>query len=591
MTGTEVNYKEVPEGHWLLTASTDDIKVVLRRYECETKNKSREQLQKRVLRLSKQGLKLIDNPNIIKASKIHLAKVAAAKAEKAAKRSKKEGRVSNINNQNTDGKEGVGNTVGTENIEQNALVPANEDAYIDDFSDATSYISSDQGVIVENLLNLTGQGKTPEEINEDQSLEEFNKQVEENLKDKLVHIYENLSNSKSEESSDSEESDFEDLRRRFEIIKGEHKVDPKKESAIREKDSKEVKFGDVAKMGNETGVEESKTVLHRRQDIDLLARTVTFSNGDKEDILEFLEAYNAEADIYGWDDRERINRLKTSLKSDALSSWLCSHKYKKNEGWEDVQDELRLLFRKDEEEMERELNAMEYKEGQNFHRYVNKFERLMKQLKSKVTDLEIVSDLKQTLPQRMREYMATQNVKDKTGLIKAYTSWITFKKDAYDLDKYKQVMARLAATEKELQKYKSEDKKSGIGTNKEEEVDKLIAAFYRGTLRERGGVAGTSHPRQPYGGNLGRRGTAGQKVGDTGPTPPNGSKNCCYNCNRPGHYARDCWKRPGYRPGYNQGGNRVGSKPGPSYNSGKTFGPYHNKGSSQSQPKNAKTSS
>ena len=627
MTEKDPNYKKVPENHWILEANTEDLKTVLKRFGCETKNKNRAQLQKRILRLANEGLNSINDPKVVKASEYHLEKLESEKALKA-KKLKKQVKTEIFEHKGTEkiksesGIETEQVITGSSDTSGNQTTPAYVDALVphtvpliifdnqsdkvsDDFTDFYDTLSkiTDEGEPSDNLTkkgesgntkegetegDTTKEGGTKGQVGSPEELEKLNRDIDQNLRSKSEGIYQNINtkpiDSETEsEASEVEEDSFLELINRFNKLKdpaeGIKVVDPLTITSLKGPEQK-VNMGET----DEKAVV-SPPPLPVRQGWDILARTVTFSNGDREDILEFLEAYNAEADVYGWNEAERIERLKTSLKNSALSSWLRSYKYKKNSGWEDVQRELRLLFRKNEDEVERELDQMEYKEGDNFHQYANKYENLAKQLKPDVTDLEIVKDLKQTLPGRMREYIATKDVKDKSGLLEAYTSWITYKKEAYDLNKHKKMMARLAAAEEELRKMKLE--RSGEGTFKngeEDKVDKLINALYRGTFRPRNGVAGSSQPRQPYGGATNQKGM--------GPIPGSGgsgNRYNCYNCDGPGHFARDCWKSPGYKPqGTPARGNQAGSKPGPSCTSRKRFGSYHNKGRNtpSSNPKN-----
>ena len=195
----------------------------------------------------------------------------------------------------------------------------------------------------------------------------------------------------------------------------------------------------------------------------------------------------------------------------------------------------------------------------------------------------------------MREYIATKDVKDKCGLLDAYTSWITYKKEAYDLDKYRKTMVRLAAVEKELQTYKSKDSKEskhGTGTSEEAKeessVEKLVAALCRGTFRERNGVAGPSQPRQPYGNQRGRGWHRPSLPPSTPRQPAPFGSTVCYNCNKTGHVARDCWARPGKQPTSYESGYQASSRPGPSYR-GRGSGSYGNRGNTRPQPKNSRT--
>ncbi len=65
---------------------------------------------------------------------------------------------------------------------------------------------------------------------------------------------------------------------------------------------------------------------NKKQDLDILARTYTFSDAPHKDISEFLDFYEAEAESFYWDDNTKINKLNTALKGPALMTFISADK-------------------------------------------------------------------------------------------------------------------------------------------------------------------------------------------------------------------------------------------------------------------------
>ncbi len=65
---------------------------------------------------------------------------------------------------------------------------------------------------------------------------------------------------------------------------------------------------------------------NKKQDLDILARTYTFSDAPHEDINEFLDFYEIEAESFYWDDDTKVNKLNTALKGPAMMTFISADK-------------------------------------------------------------------------------------------------------------------------------------------------------------------------------------------------------------------------------------------------------------------------
>ncbi len=87
---------------------------------------------------------------------------------------------------------------------------------------------------------------------------------------------------------------------------------------------------------------------NKKQDLDILARKDTFSDASHEDINEFLDFYEAEAESFYWDDDTKINKLNAALKGPAMMTFINADKLRSKKTWVEVKEELHRLNKNDD---------------------------------------------------------------------------------------------------------------------------------------------------------------------------------------------------------------------------------------------------
>lgn len=555
---TELNFEGLEEGHWLLSISTEDLKIIAKLYNCAIGDRNRAQLQKRILKLIKEGILTFTDPEkAISACRQQFAELKLKNKKEVKPRPE-------ISSPIKGSLRPLGDNFDLTYSANSSL--KNEPVYENISLDIDKQIE-------QNLINLSPKVSA----------------LETNT-DPLAPTSEEDSESEAETVVDPEEY-LDKIVDRFDKFKMGSEAAEKIKTLEEKLETQEklIQLHEKFERSEELG---------RSRPFEALISLVTFHGKEKEDIYEFLETYNAEADTYGWSDGDRIEKLKRSLRGDALSSWLSCPKYKTNTGWEDVQNELANLFRKDEGDLEETLETMTFKDGQNYHQYIGKFYRLMKQLKPKITDEDITDEIMQTLPEKVRVYMTNEDVRNKSSLIEAFGKWQNYKKRAFEKSKLRQMTERVAALELENKRRSASvvnvnenKRKSAVDKDNDLESDKClgvckspsnccsivaapgVSCSHQFTHKSRGGVPAplteTCRPAQggfhcpgrmgnPNGsrgymannhGGRGR-GQAGwgrnNSCGQTGPFAKQGrptTNATCFNCKKPGHLAKDCWSQ------------------------------------------------
>lgn len=155
--------------------------------------------------------------------------------------------------------------------------------------------------------------------------------------------------------------------------------------------------------------------------------TTTFSDKKEEDINEFILWYDAEGDTLNWDQYTKVRRLNLALRGDALSAWLLYRKTTTACTWADVKKELRQLFRKYGEQIEKEVITIQFKEEDGFSGFKNfvaKFKlRVLDHINPEMAEDEMVIEIIRQLPPKVKEFFTKGELKNMRDLEDYYHLW------------------------------------------------------------------------------------------------------------------------------------------------------------------------
>ncbi len=166
-----------------------------------------------------------------------------------------------------------------------------------------------------------------------------------------------------------------------------------------------------------------------------------------------------------------------------MMTFISADKLRSKKAWVEVKEELRRLYRKDDEKVQEELDLME------FSMYMPENSKDMRHLHPNLNGEFFVKEILLTMPERVRLFLATKKLESKAELIEAYTEWKEFKRGAYAQRRDKKLHKELEETKKRLAELEKTietkvnekpKEKAELKEDSDKKVEKMMVAFANG---------------------------------------------------------------------------------------------------------------